>query len=123
MKRRASLGLLLAPMAALASAAALADPSAVEQARIDKLIMAVGQRSDIKFVRNGKEYSCVQAADFLRGKLKWRIDKVATVQDFIEQVGTRSTSSGDIYQVRLGDGRTLASAEFLTQELRRIEKR
>ena len=101
----------------------VADPSAAEQARIDKLIMAVGQRADIKFVRNGKEYSCTQAADFLRGKFKWRIEKVATVQDFIEQVGTRSTSSGDIYLVRLGDGRTLPSAEFLTQELRRIEKR
>jgi hypothetical protein len=118
MNRRLGLALL----AALWAAAALAEPSATEQARIDKLITAVSQRSDISFVRNAKEYSGAQAADFLRGKLRWRIDKVATVQDFIEQVGTRSTSSGELYQVRLADGRVLNSADFLRQELRRIEK-
>jgi hypothetical protein len=74
-------------------------------------------------VRNGKDYSGAQAAEFLRGKLQWRIDEVATVQDFIAKVGTRSTTSGDIYRVRLADGRLLTSADFLRQELRRIEAR
>jgi hypothetical protein len=118
MKRR----LCLALLGTLCSAATWADPTAAESARIDRLIAAVAHRGDIRFLRNGKDYDGKQAADFLRGKLKWRIEKVATVQDFIEQIGTRSTTSGMAYQVRLADGRTLPSAEFLRQELRRIEK-
>lgn len=120
MRRRAGLVLL---GALLARAAAHADPSPTERARIDRLIRAIGQRKDAKFIRNGKEYTCAQAAEFLQGKLSWRIEKVATVQDFIEQVGTRSTTSGEIYRVRLADGRTISSAEFLRQELARLEAR
>jgi hypothetical protein len=118
MKRRVWLACLLAPW----GASAWADPSEAERARINQLIEAVVLRKDIRFVRNGKEYSSTQAGDFLRGKLQWRIEKVATVQDFIEQVGTRSTASGEIYLVRLADGSTVPSAQFLSQELRRLGK-
>jgi hypothetical protein len=119
MNRRDWLGCLLAPC----GAAAWADPSAAERARIERLLDALAARKDIRFVRNGKEYTGAQAADFLRGKLNWQIDKVATAQDFIQQIGTRSTTSGNVYMVRLADGRELPSAQFLTQELRRIDKR
>jgi len=118
MKRR----LWLACLPALWGTAARANPSDAERERINRLIEAVARRKDIRFVRNGKEYSSTQAADFLRGKLQWRIEKVATVQDFIEQVGTRSTASGEIYLVRLADGQTVPSSQFLTQELRRLGK-
>ncbi len=118
MNRRACLGLV----AALCAPHVWADPAAAESARIDKLIAAIGKRSDIMFVRNGKEYNCEQAAEFLRGKLKWRLEKVRTVQDFIEQIGTRSTTSGELYQIKLADGRLVPSADFLRQELQRIEK-
>ncbi len=104
------------------TAAAVAKPDAQEQARIERLILAVGKRSDIVFIRNGKEYNCAQAAEFLEGKLKWRSGKVNNVQEFIDQVGTRSTTSGDVYQVRMKDGTVLPSAAFLRQELERIEK-
>jgi Family of unknown function (DUF5329) len=108
---------------ALAAPWARADPSDRERARIERLLDAVAKRQDIQFIRNGKDYSAAQAADFLRGKFNWNAEKVRTVQDFIEQIGTRSNLSGDPYRVRLADGRVLTSAEFLRQELRRIEKR
>jgi hypothetical protein len=119
MKRRLCLGLL----GAICAAASWAGPSAAEAARIDKLIAAVGKRTDISFVRNGKQYNCEQAAEFLRGKLNWRIEKVSTVQDFIDQIGTRSTTSGAVYYIKLADGRTMTSADFLRQELLRIDQR
>jgi tellurite resistance protein len=119
MKRRVCLGALVAACCAVARA----DPTPAERARIEQLLAAVAKRTDIRFLRNGKEYDSAQAADFLRGKYGWRIEKVATVQDFIEQIGTRSTASGDVYKVRLADGRTISSADFLVQELRRLEKR
>jgi hypothetical protein len=108
---------------AFAGVAARAEPSAAERARIERLLDALAARKDIRFVRNGKEYTGAQAADFLRGKLQWQIDRVGTMQDFINQIGTRSDSSGNVYLVRVADGRELTSAQFLTQELRRIEKR
>jgi hypothetical protein len=119
MNRRLWLGCLIAPW----GAAAWADPSATERARIERLLDVLAARKDIRFVRNGKEYTGAQAADFLRGKLQWQIDRVVTVQDFINQIGTRSDSSGNVYLVRVADGRELPSAQFLTQELRRIERR
>jgi hypothetical protein len=102
---------------------ALADPSAAERARIDKLLRAFGSRRDVKFVRNGKEYTAAQAAEFMNGKLQWHLERVATVQDFIAVVGTRSSVSGDVYRIRLADGRTVPCADFLREELARIEGR
>jgi hypothetical protein len=119
MNRRAWLGWLLAACGAVARA----EPSAAERARIERLLDSLAARKDLRFVRNGKEYTAAQAADFLRGKLQWNLEKIHTAKDFIEQVGTRSTTSGSIYLVRLADGRELPSAQFLTQELRRSDKR
>jgi hypothetical protein len=101
-------------------AAAAAQPGAAAQARIDRLITAAGQRCDIRFIRNGKACLCAQAADFMRGKLSWRVEKVGTAQDLVDQVGTISTRSSDFLQVRLTDGRTLPSADFPRLELPRI---
>jgi hypothetical protein len=114
----------LIALAALAVTPGLhAKPRADEQARIDRLIRALGKRNDAVFIRNGKEYSCAQAAEFLQGKMKWQIDKIATMEDFIVLVGTRSDASGKPYQVRLTDGRVIPSAAFLRQELARLEGR
>ena len=123
MKRRRGWLVLVALAAAVAAPALQAKPPRDEQARIDGLIRALGQRTDAVFIRNGKEYSCAQAAAFLQGKMKWQIDQLATVQDFIERIGSRSDASGKPYQFRLADGRILPSADFLRQELARIEKR
>jgi hypothetical protein len=100
-----------------------AETPAAERARIERLLDALASRQDLRFVRNGKDYTAAQGADFLRGKWHWQIEKVTTAQDFIAVIGTRSNTSGDVYLVRLADGRTLPCAQFLAQELRRIEKR
>jgi hypothetical protein len=117
MKRRLCVALL-----GLLGATAWADPSAAEMKRIDALIVALSKRSDVKFIRNGDEHDCAKAAEFLRGKLKWRLGKVKTVNDFIEQIASRSTTTGEIYTVRLADGKVITSADFLRGELARIEK-
>ena len=119
MKRRACLGWLLAA----GCGAAQTQLGDAERARINRLIDAVGQRKDVRFVRNGKEYTAEQAADFLRGKLQWNLEKVHSMKDFIAVVGTGSTTSGQAYQMKMADGRMLPSAEFLAQELQRIEKK
>jgi hypothetical protein len=98
-------------------------PLPAEQTRIDRLIDAVSQNKQAKFVRNGTDYSSSDAAEFLRQKLRAFGDRVKTVHDFIEQVGSRSSTSGEIYKVRLADGREMPSGDFLRAELGRIEGR
>ena len=57
---------------ALASlyATAWAGVSTVEQARIDRLIAFVETRKSVTFIRNGNDYSCEDAAKFMRSKMK-----------------------------------------------------
>lgn len=96
-------------------------PSAAEQARIDKLLEAMNGNTTCRFIRNGSDYSGADAATFLRRKLEAYGDRVKTVHDFIEQVASKSSTSGQLYKVRLADGREVPSADFLRAELARIE--
>lgn len=116
-RRAALVALLAAAASAWSTQWALAAPAQAEQARIDRLIDAVARRQDARFVRNGKAYSAADAASFLREKLKANAAKVKTAQDFIEQVASRSSTTGQPYLIRFADGRELAAAEFLRAEL------
>ena len=48
-------------------------------------------------------------------------NRVKTVHDFIDQIASKSSTSGQIYKVRLADGREVPSADFLRAELARLE--
>jgi hypothetical protein len=117
MKRRSLL--LWLGAAALSVRAA---PAAYEQARIDRLIDAVSRQNGLQFVRNGKAYSPVDAATFLREKLKARGADVATAEQFIERIASTSTTSGQPYRIRFADGREIASAEFLDTLLKTLDR-
>ena len=100
---------------------ALAAPPPHEQSRIDKLIRFVETRKDMKFIRNGTEYSCAEAAKFLRGKMDMMGEGVSTAREFIERIGTKSSMSGKPYQVKFADGKLMPAAQFLSDELKRME--
>jgi len=117
MRRRVLL--LLGSLGAMARARAEIPP--LEQARIDRLIAYVESRTDVAFVRNGTAYSSQDAATFLRGKLAQMGERVTTAQEFIDQIASQSSTSGDPYTIRFADGRTEPSAKFLGDELRRIK--
>lgn len=115
---------LLASAAALgsmASGVALAAPPPMEQARIDRLIHHVELQNGLVFIRNGREYSCEQAAKFLRGKMESMGKEVSTAREFIERIATRSSTSGKPYQIRLANGTLLPAGQYLIDELKRIE--
>ena len=116
--------LLLASVAAFGSWVALhvrAAPPLVEQVRIDKLIRHVELQKGMVFIRNGTEYTCEQAAKFLRGKMESMGKEVGTAREFIERIASRSSMSGKPYQIRLADGTTVAAGTYLHEQLRRIE--
>ena len=100
---------------------ALAAPPPHELSRIDRLIRFVESQKDLKFIRNGSEYSCAEAAKFLRGKMDAMGSDVLTAREFVERIASRSSMSGKPYQVKFADGRLMPTAQFLGDELRRIE--
>jgi Skp family chaperone for outer membrane proteins len=117
MQRRA---VLLAGL--LAAAAVSAAPSAAEKARIERLIAYVEAQSTIRFVRNGSAYSSKEAAKFLRRKFDKMGEHVTTAQQFIDQIASKSSTTGEAYLIRFADGRQMPAARFLGDELKRMDQ-
>ncbi len=111
-------GWLLAPMR-LAAAPAPGLPES-ERRIIERLIAAVEQLPDAAFIRNGRSYDAAVAVRFLRGKWRARKLKVRSAEDFIEQVASRSSTTGRTYRIRFADGRETELAQFFHTLLRRI---
>ena len=105
----------------MALSAVAAAPPPHEQSRIDKLIRFVESQKGMKFIRNGTEYECADAAKFLRGKLESMGKEVTTARDFIERIASKSSMSGKPYEVKFADGKTMLASQFLAEELKRIE--
>jgi hypothetical protein len=92
-----------------------------EAQKIEALIQAVADLDGAAFIRNGSEYPAKAAADHLR--LKWRNagKRVKTAPDFIRYCASESSLSGKPYEIRLKDGRTVLSRDWLWTELKRME--
>ena len=124
--RRRTGGVFVALLTALVLQTALAtDAPAVarlsDAEKIDALIRAVEARKDLQFIRLDVAHSAGEAAGLLRIKLAFAGTQVKTVGDFIDYVATASSTTGKPYFVRYPDGREVTSAEFLREELKRIE--
>jgi hypothetical protein len=91
--------------------------AALEARKIEYLIGSVAALSNAVFVRNGSEYGAAAAADHLRTKLRAAGGHVVTADDFIRLCATRSSLSGEAYQIRYGDGRVVSSEAFLRERL------
>ena len=91
-----------------------------EKQKIEILIKRVEELNDANFIRNGRRYSSATAATFLRRK--WRANEahVKSARDFIEIVGSFSSTSGEPYLIRLKDGKEVKSADFLLAELEKL---
>jgi hypothetical protein len=83
-----------------------------EQQKIEELIGAVEQLKDVQFIRNGKSYGAASAARFLRGKWKAQESEVRSAEDFIEKVGSFSSTTGRPYAIRFAGGQETPSAQF-----------
>ncbi|QDT52521.1 hypothetical protein Pan44_05330 [Caulifigura coniformis] len=95
---------------------AASEEKLTEAQKIDRLIARVESLEGATFLRNGSEHSPADAAQHLREKRARAGDAVKTVDDFIEQVGSKSSLSGDEYEIRFRDGRVVKAGEFLRRE-------
>jgi len=106
----------------LGAGAAFATPPPNEMVRIERLLNHIGTRSDVRMVRNGSVYDPDMAATFLRRKLSSMGGDIKTAEEFIDRIASRSSSTGQLYWVRLSDGRDVPAGDFLRVELVRLDK-
>jgi hypothetical protein len=93
-----------------------------EADKIERLIKHIEGLNGASFIRNGSDYDAKTAARFLRGKWQREEKKITTVTDFIDKVGTKSSTSGKPYLIRFKDGREIACADYLREILAKQEK-
>jgi hypothetical protein len=93
-----------------------------EQARIAALLDAV-ERSAVKFIREGKEYSAKDARKHLERKLRYAGDGVKTAEQFIEGIASHSSTTGRPYFIRLPSGERVESGPWMQQRLAEIDAR
>ena len=96
----------------------------LEEMRVKSLIARVAASDGTVFIRNGREYTAADAAEFLRRKCGERLDSYADAEEFVKTCASRSSTSGEIYRIRLaGMAEALPSAEVLGRWLATIPKR
>lgn len=91
-----------------------------EADKIERLLEAV-RKSDLRFIRNGEEHTGPEAEAHLRRKLEYAAGEVRTAREFIDEIATRSSLTGEPYQVRLRDGRTVPAGLWFHEQLEAIE--
>jgi len=93
-----------------------------EDEKIQQLISKVESLTGAAFIRNGSEHTPREAADHLRRKLNGANGRIRTAEDFIQQIATGSSISGEEYQIRFTDGRSVPAHEYLRDELQRLSQ-
>ena len=108
------LGLLLVPVAR-------AEPPTSVQIEVNFLLGYVeGSRCD--FYRNGTWHDSKTGQAHLRDKYKYLVARnlINTTEEFIERAATKSSFSGQPYEVRCNGGATVTSNQWLRDELARF---
>jgi hypothetical protein len=107
---------LLAVGFALSGAAASLSPAA--RAEIDALLSRL-EASSCTFNRNGTWYPPAEAKSHLLRKLKYLEDRVAvaSTEQFIERAASSSSTTGQPYLVKCGNGAPVQSGTWLLSQL------
>lgn len=102
-------------------AAHAAPPPAAAQAEIEALLGRLAA-SGCQFLRNGSWHTSAEAQVHLRRKLDYLAERgqVASAEHFIERAASRSSASGQVYQVKCGNAPSMASAVWLRGELQTL---
>ena len=109
--------------AALAFCALAAAQPAPARAEIDALLDRL-QASGCQFERNGQWYESAEAKAHLQRKLEYveRRRALQSAEQFIDLIGSSSSSSGEPYRVKCGSAAPVQSRQWLTRELATLRK-
>ncbi len=108
------LGLLLVPVAR-------AEPPKSVQVEVNFLLGYI-EGSGCDFYRNGTWHDSKAAQEHIRDKYKYLAarDQIGTTEDFIEKAATRSSFTGQAYEVRCNGGTSMPTNRWLREELARL---
>ena len=111
---------LLLMLSMLVLPAARAAPPPAAQVEIDYLLAHVGA-SGCEFYRNGSWYDGSRAQAHLRAKYDYLAARnlVRSAEDFIDKAATKSSLSGQPYQIRCAGYAAVASNQWLRDALAR----
>ena len=76
--------------------------------------------ANLRFIRNGEEFSGKEARAHMQKKLDYAGSKIKTVNDFIDQIATKSYLTGNTYYVKLPNGTEIESAKWLRETLKKL---
>ena len=79
--------------------------------------------SKCDFYRNGTWYNSERAEAHLRSKYGYLKSSINHPEEFIEKAATKSSFTGEPYQVRCGSDAAMPSARWLTQTLTNFRAR
>ena len=80
---------------------------------INRLISSVG-RNGCTFIRNGEKYRGRAARDHLRSKRELNEELIATTEEFIEKIASRSATTGEPYLVQCRGQEEKTVSEWFT---------
>lgn len=93
-----------------------------ETDKIKFLLTELGKSdAKLKFIRNGEEFSGQEAREHMQKKLDYAGNKIKTVNDFIDQIATKSYLTGNTYYVKLPNGTKIESAKWLRETLKKLD--
>jgi hypothetical protein len=88
-----------------------------EAARIGQLIDHVRSLEGAVFIRNSEEHTPAEAAQHLQRKWEAAGDQITTADQFVDQVASKSSATGEPYMIRFADGKETPSGQYLREQL------
>ncbi len=85
--------------------------------KIETLILSLRQLEGARFIRNEQEHTLDKAIAHMRMKWKWKRSEIKTAEDFIRIAGSKSSTSGKPYMIRLSDGTETKAEEWFSKQL------
>ncbi|SUC43206.1 DUF5329 domain-containing protein [Providencia stuartii] len=89
-----------------------------ERTRTKALLTELGKQQNLIFTRNGSEHSATDAESHLRLKLSKTHKRLSTTEQFIDNVASKSSITGEEYQVKDSEGKVTSANQYLHQLLK-----
>ncbi len=86
---------------------------------IEDLLKAI-KHSNIIFIRNDKEYTGIEAANYLRLKWQSKAPNISDPIDFINSICTRSESTRKLYKVKLNNGKIIPARHWFLEQYKNL---
>lgn len=92
-----------------------------EKQKIELLITDISQLKGATFIRNGSEHTAKEAAEHLKRKWEYAADDIKTATQFIDELATKSSMTGQLYYIKFANGTKRPSGEYLHEQLKKLE--